>query len=316
MATTSISAGSSTFTVAQLDHVAIAFVQGASRPQVAVPSRPFHQWVQPDGTLWAQFYRVAFGYLVRFPGLADFEICPRGANVVCWPTTGTSDGSIQHLYLNQVMPLARSRSGKLMFHASAVAVEDFCVAFMGMSGRGKSTLAASFATTGRPFLTDDGLSVEREGQKCYAVPSHPSIRLWEDSQLALLPPDAARAPPVQFTRKARFLAEDALEYCSRRCEIRRFYVLGDGLASTPVFEQLSPSASLIELVKNSFLLDIDQHTALASHFEELTSMVHIPMFYRMDYPRRYDALHEVRNAVIEHAAQLSRASVDLCAETT
>jgi hypothetical protein len=60
------------------------------------------------------------------------------------------------------------------------------VAFLGESGRGKSTLAASFATEGTRFLTDDGLLLEWVGGHCMIVPSHPSIRLWEDSQEALI----------------------------------------------------------------------------------------------------------------------------------
>jgi hypothetical protein len=39
-------------------------------------------------------------------------------------------------------------------------------------------LAASFATEGTRFLTDDGLLLEWVDGRCMIVPSHPSIRLW------------------------------------------------------------------------------------------------------------------------------------------
>jgi hypothetical protein len=112
----------------------------------------------PDGALWAQFYRADTGYLLRFPGLADFA--STGLEVTAWPAPGISGQTVEHLYLNQVLPLALSMQGKLVFHASAVEIGDGAIAFMGESGKGKSTLAASFATSGYRFLTDDGLIVE------------------------------------------------------------------------------------------------------------------------------------------------------------
>jgi hypothetical protein len=273
----------------------------AASPPIEAPQAPFHQWILPDQTIWSQFFRLPGGYLIRFPALADFEVSSAGDRVTCRPHEGVSEGTVQHLYLNQIVPLALSRSGRLMFHASAVDIGPCAVAFLGASGQGKSTLAASFATAGMPFLTDDGLSIERESQKCFASPSHPSVRLWDDSREALLGADIAQAPPVQFTNKARFLAGDSLRFCSERREIRRFYVLGPGTAREPIIETLVPSAALIHLVKNSFLLDVDVQEAIARHFDELTSLVELPIFFGLDYPRTFGRLATVRNAVLTHA---------------
>ena len=48
-----------------------------------------------------------------------------------------------------------------------------------------------------------------------ALPSHPSIRLWEDSRRALVAASAATAPPVQYTDKARFLAGEGIAFCAQ-----------------------------------------------------------------------------------------------------
>jgi len=42
----------------------------------------------PDGTLWTQFYRTDSGYLLRFPGLADFTLSPAGLDVTATPFPG------------------------------------------------------------------------------------------------------------------------------------------------------------------------------------------------------------------------------------
>jgi len=147
---------------------------GEPRP---IESEPFHRWVFADGTVWTSFYRTGNDYLLRFPDLADFTVSASGLEVAAYPMPGISEQTIEHLYLNQVLPLALSRQFKLVLHASAVEIGNFAVAFLGISGRGKSTLAASFSTSGCRFLTDDGLQLEKGPAGYLIQPSHPSIRL-------------------------------------------------------------------------------------------------------------------------------------------
>jgi hypothetical protein len=271
-----------------------------SRPQ-AQPNAPlFHKWEGEDAAFWTRFYRMANGYLLRFSELADFELSADARNVRCWAVPGITMDTVQHLYLNQVLPLALSLLGKFVLHASAVEIGDGAVAFVGESGRGKSTLAASFATNGYRFLTDDGLVLERDGGECRVMPSHPSIRLWEDSEEALICPDAPVAPAVQFTSKSRFFAGKDIAFCEQPRRLRRVFFLGDGEQTRPVFERMSSGVALIELVKHSFLLDIEEQQMLASHFDELTDLLKRSIIYRLDYPRNYDDLARVREAIVDH----------------
>lgn len=272
----------------------------AARQQPPTHVRPFRTWSFPDGTLWTEFYRLEGGYRLRFPDLADFEVSADGAVVTCHPAPGISEATSQHLYLNQVLPLVLSKQGKLVFHASAVEVGDGAVAFVAESGCGKSTLAASFAVSGHRFLTDDGLVVESGADGFEALPSHPSIRLWEDSEAALIPPAAGRAPPVSYTSKARFLAGDDLVFCDRPRALRRVYFLGDGSAAELTIEPLTPAQALVDWVKHSFLLDIEERPRLASHFDQVAALANRPIHFRLDYPRRFDELPQVRQAIIDH----------------
>jgi hypothetical protein len=276
-----------------------------ARSQVPLGKTPFHEWAFPDGTLWTQFYRTDTGYLLRFPALADFTVSHTGLDVTATPVPGVSRQAVEHLYLNQVLPLALSRQCKLVFHASAVEINGTAVAFMGESGKGKSTLAASFATSGARFLTDDGLMVEARDGNYHVMPSHPSIRLWLDSKTALIAPDTPSAPALEFTSKARFLAGDRIAFCDSPRPLRRMYFLGDGSAPALAFQRLAPTDALIELVKHSFLLDIEEQATLAAHFDELSALASLPIYYRLDYPRRYENLAAVREAIIEHAKQES-----------
>jgi hypothetical protein len=281
----------------------VDFQLAEARRQGPLSSAMFHEWIFPDGTPWTRFHRDGADYLLRFVELADFHISSDGCTVRCWPAPDVSEESARFLFLNQVLPLALSRQGTLVFHASAIEIDEQAVAFMGASGRGKSTLAASFATNGFRFLTDDGLVVESLEGQWRIAPSHPSIRLWEDSQEALLGAEAQTAPPVQFTSKTRFLAGSEIVFCNQPRALRRVYFLGEGVHQQPVFERLKPGDALIELLRHSFLLDIEERQMLAAHFDELSSMVSRPIYYRLDYPRYFDDLTMVRQAIVQHARE-------------
>jgi len=273
------------------------------RPQIPRGQTPFHEWIFPDGTQWTQFYRKNAGYLLRFTDLADYEVSVDGCAVRCWPAPGISEVTVHHLYLNQILPLTLSKQGKLIFHASTVEIDDTTVAFMDESDKDKSTLTAGFATNDYHFLTDDGLMVEASGDGYQVMPSHPSIRLWQDSETALIAADTPTAPALEFTSKSRFLAGEAIPFCDSPRPLRRVYFLGDGSASIITFQRMKPAEALIELVKHSFLLDFEERDMLAAHFDELSSLANLPIYYRLDYPRRYEDLATVRQAIIEHATK-------------
>jgi hypothetical protein len=231
-----------------------------------------------------------------------------GKHVQGWAASGVQPGTMQHLYLNQAMPLALSRQGKLVLHASAVEVDRAAIAFVGASGQGKSTLAASFATNGARFLTDDGLYLEASTSELVAYPSHPSLRLWQDSELAVLGQHAATSAPVQYTNKERFLAGPRIAFCDEPRPLRRVYFLGAGTAQCVAIRRIRPAAALLELVRNSFLLDIGEQEMLASHFAAISDLAERLTNYQLDYPRRYDDLHVVRDTIIRHARMLDSAA--------
>ncbi|HOX04615.1 MAG TPA: hypothetical protein P5555_20550 [Candidatus Paceibacterota bacterium] len=173
----------------------MSFALSDPRPQPPLNSTPFHLWTAPDGSPWTYFYLRGHHYIARFPGMADFELSADGASIRCYPVPGTPLPTIEHLYLNQVLPLALSRQGKLVFHASAIESQAGALVFMGPSGRGKSTLAASFAQKGFRILADDALQIDKTGDgRCQARPGHRSIRLWADSQAAVAANSTRLAP--------------------------------------------------------------------------------------------------------------------------
>jgi hypothetical protein len=275
----------------------LAWTLRGAHAQEAIDGAPFHEWTFPDGSLAARFYRLGGGYLLRFPGLADFEISA-ALDVACVPAPRVARTTCEHVYLNQVLPLVLARRGKLVFHASAVDVDAAALAFVGASGRGKSTLAAAFAAAGARVLADDGLVLEAAGGGYRALPGHPSLRLWDDSRAALLPPDARSAPPLPHTDKARFLAGTGLAFGADARPLARAYFLGEGGAAQTVIAPMRGSEAAVEWVRHSFLLDLEERSVLAAQFDRVAGLADHVRCYRLDYPRRYEELRRVREAIV------------------
>lgn len=272
-----------------------------SRDQAACKMEPFHRWSLPDGTCWTEFYRSPAGYLLRFPGLADFTVSADGCSCDCVPSPGVSEATIDHLLLNQVLPLALSKRGKMVFHGSAVEGPNGAIAFLGVSGRGKSTLAASLTVNGHRFLTDDGLVLEYVDDRYMVQPSHPSLRLWEDSQTQLLGEGADVAPRIDYPSKARLLAGPTLGHCAEPQVMRAAYFLGDGSATEIEIERLTEAESVVAWAAQSFLIDLEDRSLMKSHFHRIAALANTRPCYRLDYPRRYEDLSRVIRAVLAHA---------------
>lgn len=276
----------------------VAFRTQPALPQVALTEQPFHEWRQShDDSVWCEFRRLADGIHLRFPDLADFVIVEQGREVLATPVPELDAATLEHLQLNQVLPLALSAQGIPVFHASGVELDGIAIAFLGISGRGKSTLAMHMALQGAPLITDDGLELEWRDDSYRVKPSHPSVRLWEDSQEALIGDRLPTAPAVSYTDKARFLVDQQLPLCGGPRPLRRAFFLGEGDADNIVITPMTAAEAAVEWVKHSFLADIGDKHRLSMHFAEIARLAAQGISYRLDYPRKYDTLDDISAAI-------------------
>ncbi len=275
-----------------------------ARPQLDLPTTPFHHYMIDDGTVWTEFHRSEKGYLLRFPDLADFEVSVDGKEVVSHPTGGVDEATVEHLYINQLVPLAMSRQGRPSFHASVVTVPDGAVAFLGKTGMGKSTLAASFALHESAFLTDDALLIEETNDGCLVLPSHASLRLWEDSVEALIEADAPQADVISYSSKARILAGGALTFHDEQLPLLAAFVLGDEPSTDVSIRTLAGLDRYMSWLENSFVLDVTDQQLLSQHFKWTDRISASVPTFALDYPRDYGILPDVRRAVRYQVAAL------------
>lgn len=275
--------------------------QGAPQPQSPVTPGPFHVAVFPDGTPSTLFFRTPAGYLLRFPDHADFHISLKDAPTVwCLPAPGARKAIVEHLYLNQVLPMLLGKLGSLVFHASAVEIAGEAVAFVGQSRSGKSTLAAGFALKGMPFLTDDALVLEPQGPIYLGIPSHPSVRLCKDSERALMGSGKDVSVSSSLALKTKIVAGGKVAYRDRPCVLRTVYFLGDDADRDINIHRLGAAETLIGWLKHSFILDVEDEALLRDRFTQTATLANRLTCHRLNFPRRFDQLDRVLTAIIEH----------------
>jgi len=269
----------------------------SARPQARLPDPPYDRWITPADQVMAEFRRLPpDGFLLRFPGEADFEIFPEADLVRCWPTPDVDPQHLDSLYHNAVLPILGNHGGGLFLHGSAVAIDGRAVAFLGLSRSGKTTLAAALARQGHPLLTEDVIELVHSPAGYELQPKSTSIRLFADSAAFLLGNDALAG---ESWRKHSVPSDCGLAFHDRPAPLAHIYLLGDDREAPLRIEPLAASMALKQMLLHSFILDVEDKRRLNAHFCRIAELSERIPCSVLDYPRRYSELPSVLNAVIE-----------------
>ena len=279
----------------------LTFEQLPSRVQSKRPTKPYDRWVLENGEEASLFFRESDEYIVRFPDFADFRISLERQAVCCWPAPGISDRDIADKYFNQIVPLVMGCNGELVLHASAVTIGETAIAFLGPSRRGKSTLAAAFAQAGHPFLTDDGLILDHDGANYMVRSRAPILRLCSDSEAAILQRPGP-APDEAGAIKGPVQAGGEFAHREQPAPIGSLYLLTEPQGvDVPQIAPLSQPEALSELLRHSFILDVEDRDRVRSLFDRLVDVVASVECFGLDYPRRFPELPSVLSVIMTHA---------------
>lgn len=259
----------------------------------APPLGCFHQWRLPHGDVWLFVGRDGSAYILRFPGMAEFRIA--GDSIVCHAVPDVRADTVRHLFLDQALPLLLSREGKLILHASVVANAATAFAFMGSSGLGKSTLAASFATVGFEILTDDCVVLDTYQNGVFATPVYPSLRLQPETAARLCPEASSTSPMAHYSLKQRLSGDAGIRFRTDAVQLKRVYVLQKG--PTACVESLPARESFVEVLKHAFMMDVDDRAALSTEFNAIARATVHTLVRHLVYPHDYGLLPCVHAAI-------------------
>lgn len=262
-----------------------------------------------DGSPWMRCAKVPFGYLLDFPNLAYFLFDISNHSLHCIPQQHIPPHTLHHLLLDQVLPLVLNYKGKEALHGAAVVTPYGACAFVGVTGAGKSTLAAGFLSAGYTVLTDDCVVLETRSDTIVAIPAYPSLRLWDDAIAELFGTIGSCAPVAHYTPKQRFAAALATSHTASAIPLAGIYVLGTGDSTqtvSPAVTEISPMIerdALMTLLSLAFKLDIRDQHRLTQELDFLRHVVTQVPVRRLIVPDSLAALPAVQDTILQDLAR-------------
>jgi hypothetical protein len=239
---------------------------------------------------------------VFWPQVGSFLI-KGGTDIVINPSPGLDERILRLFILGPILAILLRQRGHLLLHASAVAVADKAVLFLGGSGRGKSTMAAALHARGYDLVTDD-VAVLRVEENCQIVfPGPPQLKLWPEV-LVSLGDDPGNLPRLnpRLEKRTRLAA---LKFSSSPLPVKRIYVLNEGNASEIL--HLQPQEAFVELVRHTYGSDYSLQTAMgvgsASHFLQCANVANKVIIRSLRRQKSFSQLSVLARLIEEDLTQ-------------
>lgn len=200
------------------------------------------------------------------PGVGG--MCVRdGREILIDPVPGAEAQGFRFLVEGIGFGVLLHQRGVLALHASAVALPEGVVAFLGHKGAGKSTTAAVLHAAGHPVVTDDLLVLDPDGGQ--VIPGTPHLKLWPEALDAVfdeVPEPLPRIHPAVTKRQRAGTGTAA------RLPLRALYVLDFGDGPTTI-APLAPREATLELIRHSFALRFLKEAGVTStHFAQAAQL--------------------------------------------
>jgi hypothetical protein len=219
---------------------------------------------------------------------------------VVWPETSSLEDANSYL-LGPVLGLLLRLRGVTCLHASAVALENRIVVFVGAEGAGKSTTAAAFARQGHGVISDDVVALIENSEGFQVTPAYPHLSLWPDSvEMLYGSSDALPRLSPGWDKRCLALGERGTRFEGRPLPLGAIYLLGERRSHpAPYVEAVRPKSALVSLLADTFANKILDREMRAREFEvlgRLTSTVPVRrVFPHSDAARLRDLCRVIEN---------------------
>lgn len=248
-----------------------------------------HSWARsadlaPTGLPWFTIQRFTGegGLFIQLGNGIEFVIDGTGRHIWSTALTGESSATARTYLYGFIFGLAFYLQGATCLHASAVAVDDKAILFVGDAGFGKSSMAAIFVLQGFPLISDDLVVLDPKGHPFLVPPAIPAIRLRPDFATLMFGSEAELPLDDGYTGKYSFeLDEKSPLFVQQPKELAAIYMLSRASqsAASATISQLSPKEALLNLSRFGYLPTLIDKNMRRAEFELLSSLVRsIPVF--------------------------------------
>lgn len=219
-------------------------------------------------------------YTFRCHRVCDFDISSELDEVTVRLMEGGASDLAAVLATGTLLSFILAMDERVVLHASAVQVDDFVLAFVGMSGMGKSTMAALMCAGGAELITDDvlRLDVHDEGPPtCHLGATELRLRKGAEDLSARFP-EAVETRHTRDDRQALRLIGSHVDHLPLRgIVIPRPH--HDDSHTSLTLERLAPKEALLTLIRFPRILGWQDPAVLGRHFHELGEITsRVPVF--------------------------------------
>ncbi|QUL37655.1 hypothetical protein [Erythrobacter sp. JK5] len=239
-------------------------------------------------------------HLVIFEGVAAFRIdLPDKSVTICDVAADTSSAALEHLLFDQIAPRILEASGELVIHASAVEIAGRLAVFLGETGAGKSTLAASLDRVGHRLIGDDAITITQRGDEFCGKSVYPSLRLFPEAITAVLGTDVESAPMAHYSTKQRVSLPALAGGNHAEIPIAAVIFLVDGEEQDrPAIDRLSPGHTCLGLIEHCFALDPEDARCAAQRLAKISQLANSVPGYELSYAYDFDQLPLVHETIL------------------
>lgn len=216
----------------------------------------------PGATYVGPFLQLAGNQQARIEisAVASYHI-ERGHRITIAPKHGGESGAIALFLLRSACAILWLQRGLYAMRASTVEIDGRVVALAGISGIGKSTLAAALIEAGHFLLSDDITVIDTTAAGGPVVlPTTPIQRLWQDSFVALgiVPGARVRNDPAMH----KFEYHVACRFQPNPRPLAAICFLDRMARAQPVIERLAGAATIQAIRLQAFRLHAAQAMGL------------------------------------------------------
>ncbi|HEY9851348.1 MAG TPA: hypothetical protein V6D28_17900 [Leptolyngbyaceae cyanobacterium] len=219
-----------------------------------------------------------------------------GREIIVDANLGVDERVLSHFLVGLPLAMLLHQRGLLILHGSAVAINGAVVAFVGRSGAGKSTIAATFHRDNYPIVTDDILAVDINiSGNIRVIPSYPQLRLWPETInfLGEVPENLPQVYP-KAEKRAKTLNS---QFQLTPLPLQGIYVLDRG--NDREIEVLKPQAAFLEIARQCYP-NFDLLTAIGTSefkFQQCIKLARRLRVCRLKRPRDLSSLPELTKLV-------------------
>jgi hypothetical protein len=251
-----------------------------------------------EGCIWG----TSEAACILVPDVGLFQV-RGGCEILVDAVPGVEARVLRLFILGCAIGLLLDQRGLLVLHASAVAIQNEVILFIGDSGAGKSTMAAAMHVRGHCIIGDDTAAVDHQHlNRPLVLPAFPQLKLWPEAASALgLEPNRLPRLRPEFEKRAH----DASTVFSREpLALKSIYVLTDNHGATSEIEPLRQQQAFAALMDHLYAIDLlgSEHIS-STHFHQCVSLARCVSVYRLQRKRSLELLPAVAQRVEEHVAE-------------